>query len=103
MKEARRRQKLTQKQFAELLCIGETAYNLIEKGRRPISRQVERLAELTLFCGIDQNKIEYTHEEWQQIEGAANREGFSNPEKWIASKIKANLAMLNSNGVGIST
>lgn len=97
LKEARKRQGLTQKQFAELLCIGETAYNLLEKGRRPISRQVKRLAELTLFCGIDRHKIEYTHEEWQQIEGAANREGFSNPEKWIASKIKAYLAMLNSN------
>ena len=100
LKHWRKSMGMTQTQFGELIGWDKYVVTNIENGHRKISIPEQKLLRIVMSGGVDcvdlegKYRIDFTPEESEIITRMAHREGYTDAGKWVASKIRAFLAML---------
>ncbi|MEO0797195.1 MAG: XRE family transcriptional regulator [Verrucomicrobiota bacterium] len=99
IREYREKHGLTQTEFGEMAGWKKLVVTNIETGRRKISEPEQRFLKLLMRGEMPERapkidgKLIFEGLEAEKIATFARREGFSSPEDWVVTKIRAYLAM----------
>ncbi|MGB0416063.1 MAG: helix-turn-helix domain-containing protein [Coraliomargarita sp.] len=102
MREWRQQESMTQTALGEKLGLPKIAITKIEGGQRQISDPEQKLLQLLIngelpfssaAIAARTSTLDFTAQQWEVIQQAASREGYSDAKRWIIDKIKGYLRM----------
>ena len=100
LKKWRKEKGLTQTQLGKRVGLDKFAITNIEHEKRKISSPEQLIFKLLIYgelpfpVSTKLNELDFSKTEWDFIASLSMREGFSNPNDWISTKIRSYLAQI---------
>ena len=100
LKKWRKEKGLTQTQLGKRVGLDKFAITNIEHGKRKISSPEQLILKLLMYgklpfpVSTKLNELDFSESEWNFIATLSMREGFSNANDWISTKIRSYLAQI---------